>query len=73
MNDRGQIAGYIIPKSGSRRAFVRDEFGNFSVFSAPNGSKSGYEGTEAFSINASGMVAGFYTDTRGVYHGFLTQ
>jgi hypothetical protein len=51
--------------------FVRAPDGTITTFEAPNAG-SGYQtGTLAYSINASGTIAGLYYDSNQVTHGFV--
>jgi hypothetical protein len=51
---------------------VLDPDGTITKFDAPGAAKrfAGY-GTTPQSINARGEITGWYSDARGVYHGFL--
>jgi len=69
INDKGEIAGYYNDKNtGGVRAFVRDEFGNFTNFDAVAGGSSGIVPTK---IDLSGEVAGQYFGSDFRAQGFL--
>ena len=46
---------------------------SFTTFDAPGAGAmaSALEGTAAFGINSAGEIAGFYTDTNNVNHGYV--
>lgn len=76
LNTAGVIVGTFSDASDMYHGFVRTAGGTITTFDAPGAEKEGkpahsYGGTIAFSINTSGTVAGTYTDTNGVYHGFV--
>jgi TRAP-type C4-dicarboxylate transport system permease small subunit len=41
------------------------------TYEVPGAGNGAGQDTQAFGINSSGEVAGFYTDANNVYHGFL--
>src|SRR5208283_3890678 len=43
----------------------------FSTFEAPGAGTSTYQGTAAYLMNASGVVAGVYRDTKGDAHAYV--
>lgn len=47
------------------------EPGTFIVFEAPDAGTAPFEGTQALTINTSGVVAGLYYDSSDVGHGFV--
>ena len=74
INDSGQVAGGFTTKmpdpmpitlDSSNRGFVYSS-GVFTTLGAP-----GASGTAAISINASGQVAGYYSDASWHSHGFV--
>ncbi len=78
INDDGTISGAFIDSNLVRHGYVRNTDGSFVVLDDPNAaqlpaSSSTNLDTVAWRINASGAVAGLYSDTNGVRHGFLWQ
>jgi hypothetical protein len=69
INDNGDVAGGLLDANGSH-GFVRTADGNFSIID-PTGNASQVKAVFPNQINASGDIAGYYTDTNGVFHGFL--
>src|ERR1035441_6562763 len=43
------------------------------TYEVPGAGNGAGQGTQAFGINSSGEVAGFYTDAKSVNHGFLRK
>lgn len=43
----------------------------FSSFEAPGAGKGAGQGTIPTTINSAGVIAGYYLDSSGVYHGFV--
>ena len=43
------------------------------TYEVPGAGTGAGQGTQAFGVNLSGEVAGFYTDANGVNHGFLRK
>jgi hypothetical protein len=70
INNNGAITGYYNGKNtGTVRAFIRDQFGNFSNFDVAPG---GQTVVDPMAINLSGEVAGWYTGSdQSVAFGFL--
>lgn len=64
INDSGAIAGDV---AVSFEGFVRNPSGKITNFRVPGAT----EGMSAQSINAKGVITGWYTDSNGVFHGFL--
>ena len=75
INDRGEIVGSTVI-GGVRHGYLFRN-GNFSRIDFPGASLavSGapLSGTDVHGINASSEIAGTYTDTSGVIHGFLAK
>lgn len=75
MNDGGVITGYYQSADLVYHAFMRNKDGSMVTFEAqgaatgPNDNVS--QGTQAFSINNQGDIAGIYYDTAGQQHGFM--
>jgi hypothetical protein len=67
INDGGEIAGAWLDSQFQFHGFIRDASGSFTSFSAPFPSIFVF----AYGINNLGRVTGYYTDGRGVNHGFL--
>ncbi len=75
----GDIAGVYADSTGLMHGFVRTAGGTITTFSAPGasttppGSGKGIkiDGTIAGSINTTANIAGFYTDTNKVEHGYI--
>lgn len=44
----------------------------FTTFNAPGAGAGAFQGTITFSINACGVMAGYYVDASNVAHGFVT-
>lgn len=68
INDKGQIVGtyyYWQDAAPIRHGFVYNG-GSYLTLDIPNAASS-----YGSSINSSGQVAGFYTDTTGINHGFV--
>ena len=70
INPAGTIEGFFaesnlnIPNQG----FARDTKGTFTTFDAPGAAAIG---TNPLSINAHGVITGWYTDASNVFHGFV--
>jgi uncharacterized membrane protein len=77
INIFGASAGAYEDNSGNlvSHGFVRNSRGRLVAFEAPGAGTGANQGTGcpgcAFGINASGAIAGTYTDTNNVSHGFL--
>jgi hypothetical protein len=66
INDSGDALGTFYDLSGQEHAFVRDLYGNFTVFDAPNA----ISGTGAVKIDNAGEIAGQFQDgTEKVWYG----
>jgi len=64
INAGGAVTATYFDAADVNQGFVRDPQGNITPFAVP-----GALGTDAVSINASGAVAGFYSDL--INHGFV--
>jgi hypothetical protein len=79
INPAGAITGYYTDASGLSHGFVRVPDGAITTFDAPGAGRPGScsppvicsNGTQGASINPAGAIAGQYSDTSGVFHGFL--
>jgi len=69
LNDSGTVAGGYVDAFGAH-GYLRAPDGTFTTFD-PTGDPSEVRIVIPYHINASGTTAGMYTDTSGVYHGFL--
>jgi hypothetical protein len=69
INDGGTVAGGFVDANGAH-GYLRAPDGTLTAFD-PTGSGGQIEIVIPNQINASGAVAGTYTDTDGVRHGFL--
>ena len=73
----GDITGFYVDSSGTFHGFVRTANGTISAPINPSGAGTGpggkisFKGTLPMSINASEEIAGSYSDTNGVDHGFV--
>ena len=69
------ISGLYSDATGVYHGFVRNTAsGAISTFDAPGAGAAGtsaFPGTVAFAVNDTGNLAGAYTDSKGVVHGFL--
>ena len=76
INPAGVVTGYYIDASSVNHGFVRAADGKVTTIDAPGAGtlppQSGVsQGTSAASINQSGVIAGLYTDSAYVNHGFV--
>ena len=78
INFWGTITGDVTDNSGATHGFVRTREGKFHEFDVPGANPSpGYNclyfagGTCPIAINDLDVVAGYYGDANGVFHGFL--
>jgi uncharacterized membrane protein len=69
INDGGTVAGGFVDPNGAH-GYLRAPDGTFTTFD-PTGVPTQVFIVVPYRINASGAVAGTYTDTGGVFHGFL--
>jgi probable HAF family extracellular repeat protein len=77
INPAGVIAGYYLDANNVYHGFVRSRGGSFTSFDAPGAGNTPnaypIQGTQATSINSTGTIVGYYTDSSGnfVSHCFL--
>ena len=72
-NHRGQIVGFYTDTNIVPHGFLRTPEGHIISFDAP-GAGLGFDlnqGTVAYSINDSGVIAGQYQDSNYLFHGFV--
>jgi hypothetical protein len=67
INDAGTSTGFYCGTQSGLEAYIRDAGGNFTKFGVP-----GSQSTTPGSINSSGVIVGFYFDTKGI-HSFLRE
>jgi len=77
----GQVTGFYADYGNGMHAYLRTTDGKITVLDIPDAQAAGgtiplplmgtTPGTYAVAGDACGMVAGYYTDTRNVAHGFL--
>ncbi len=77
INDSGAVVGTYRDVNLVRHAYLREPDGSFISFDDPEAAQlplsAVNQGTVPRSINASGAVAGFYSDANGVRHAFIWQ
>jgi hypothetical protein len=70
LNERGDVAGYIIDSTGTARNFLQDKQGNLTIFDVPNAFSP-----QIASMNASDDIAGYFYETLPdgslAVHGFV--
>lgn len=72
VNQEGAMTGdYIDWDSGQILSFVRTSDGQISMVADPNAGTGFFQGTSAYLINPAGQIAGTYSDSNYVGHGFL--
>jgi hypothetical protein len=73
LNDIGAVTATYLDASNVYHGFLRSPQGAFMTFEAPGADTTpgNYSGTFPVSINQSGAITGFYTDSSYVAHGFL--
>jgi hypothetical protein len=73
VNDHDIAVGFYNDAFGTSRGYTYDiKTGKFSAnINDPNANSTGPGGTVTAAIDNKGDIAGFYTDTGGVIHGFL--
>jgi hypothetical protein len=75
INPSGEITGFFFDSATVAHGYVRSNQGDITVFDAPGAGTAPFQGTfPAFSpliINPGGAIAGYYTDSSDVAHGFL--
>ena len=73
----GDIAGTYLDSNGIAHGFVRTANGTIKTYTAPlagvagKGSTKDGKGTFFTSMDASGDIAGYYSDTNNLYHGLF--
>ena len=77
INDSGAVVGIYRDANLVRHGYLRQPDGTFVSFDDPDAAQlpvsATDDGTEPRSINANGVVVGFYADANGVRHGFIWQ
>src|SRR5215472_2330222 len=74
INPAGEITGFFFDSVTAAHGYVRSNQGVITVFDAPGAGTGPGQGTFVFSpeiINPNGAIAGYYTDSALVSHGFL--
>lgn len=75
INDSGEIVGDYLDSEVIRHGYVREADGTFVTFDDPDAALLRFsplnQGTAPRRINASSVVAGFYSDSAGTRHGFI--
>jgi hypothetical protein len=72
INANGEVTGfYNDANTFTIRGFIRDQFGNFTVFDAPGAGINFGAGTFGAAVNLSGEVAGTYVDDSFITHSFV--
>lgn len=73
INKGGAITGNFIDSNGLNHGFLREATGEFTTFDVPGAGTAAGSGFGTFpvSINDEGTIAGHYTDTNIVNHGFV--
>jgi hypothetical protein len=67
INDDGLIAGYAFNEDCCNESYERDQSGNVTVLPLPFSNM----GNQPAGVNSAGDIAGSYTDSAGVGHGWL--
>ena len=73
-NPKGEITGFFLDSTTAAHGYVRSNQGVITVFDAPGAGTGFFQGTFPVSpliINPNGAIAGYYTDSSDVSHGFL--
>ena len=77
INDSGAVVGTYRDANLVRHGYLRQPDGTFISFDDPEAAQlplsTTDDGTNPRSINANGVVVGFYADANGVRHGFIWQ
>lgn len=73
ISSAGVVTGWWYDENIVVHSFRRTPDGTITSINFPGAGTGFFLGTYANSINASGDIAGAYTDANGVYHGFLFQ
>src|SRR5882724_9443236 len=74
INPSGTITGHFTDSVNAAHGYVRSNQGVITVFDAPGAGTGPGQGTFCVSpliINPNGAIAGYYTDSSDVAHGFL--
>jgi hypothetical protein len=74
INAAGEVAGQYLDSSTVWHGFVRAPDGTITVFDAPGAGTGSLQGTFLSTIeglNAAGAISGGYSDSNGVFHGFV--
>jgi hypothetical protein len=69
----GTTVGFYKDADLVTHAFMRDNLGNITTIDPPGAASIGFASprAQALSINAEGVIAGYYDDASGVSHGFV--
>jgi hypothetical protein len=78
INFEGTVTGYYVDAGGVFHGFVSElPYKSVLTLNPPGACSSGAScanlGTEAFSINLLGTIAGYYVDANSVAHGFVSE
>jgi hypothetical protein len=75
LNDLGAIAATYLDANDVYHGFLRGADGKFTSFDAPGAdlTPGHYNGTFPVSINDLGLIAGYYADASGLWHGFIRE
>jgi hypothetical protein len=73
INDSGTVAGYYGDSTTSQHGFLYDSnTGRYTFLDDPaEAFNNGVEVTQITGINNAGDLSGFYSDSNGVFHGFI--
>jgi hypothetical protein len=74
INTGGEIAGYYYDSNGATHGFLRTAKGKFTKFDVPGAGTGPNQGTAPTSFSGltdAGVIAGNYTDSNQISHGFL--
>jgi hypothetical protein len=73
INAGGEVAGMYLDANSLAHGFARASNGTITSFDISGAGTSGFglPGTGGFSINSASEIAGLYSDTKSVYHGFV--
>lgn len=75
INPAGEILGYTFDSSGASSAFLRSNQGTFTTFGVSGAQffNIGTSGPAGSSLNPAGTGTGFYFDSNGFGHGFVSD
>jgi hypothetical protein len=75
INDKGIAVGYYGDSTTSQHGFLYNTHtGTYTFLDDPSeGFNAGVEVTQITGITNSGEITGFYSDTNGVFHGFVAK